>query len=342
VRWRGLVVGRDDLWLFVGAKPLPPTMRWSKGKWTVGAPDDGLKSGDVAALWADGANVWAALSFTVAPDKYAGEIRRWDGAGWKRTTTLDQFPRRFWGLAPNDVWLVGAGGATWHWDGKRWTDVPTGTADPLFAVWGAGSKDVWTAGEAGVLFRWDGAAWRRWSTLNPNDRKVAALGGSGPDFVLAGGDSLVARWDGHGWIDGGPSEDRFLGWNGTADVQGIWGSGPKDFWLVGTGGDVGPTEVRGQGYYTPIAPTPYILHWDGKSWKRNRVSEGGPLRAIMGTAANDVWTVGDHGTVLRWNGHAWSSVPSGTEADLLAVAPTHDGWAWIGGANGTLQRVLVP
>ena len=339
--WRGLVVGRDELWLFVGAKPRPPTMRWANGKWTVLAPEmDVEKHEDIVSLWADATNLWAAVSFPIAPDNRAGEIRRWNGKDWERAAALDQFPKRFWGLTPDDVWLVGLGGATWHWDGKLWTSVPTGTSEPLFTVWGASGRDVWAAGEAGVMFRWDGAAWRRWSTLNMNVSRVIALGGAGADFVLAAGQSMVKRWDGHGWIDGGSSEDAAFSWGGTADFRGAWGSGPKDFWLVGTGGDAGPSERYGQGTTRHVEPTPYILHWDGKSWKRNKVAGGGPLRAITGTGANDVWTVGDRGTVLRWNGKTWSPVPSGTEADLLAVAKTKDGTVWIGGAGGTLQRLF--
>jgi len=338
--WRGLVVGRDELWLFVGAKPQPPAMRWANGKWTAPAPElDVEQREDIVSLWADATNVWAAVSFPIAPDNRAGEIRRWNGTAWERAAALDQFPKRFWGLAPDDIWLVGLGGAAWHWDGKLWTSVPTGTTEPLFSVWGAGSRDVWVAGEARVMFRWDGTAWRRWSMLNSNVPRVVALGGAGADFVLAAGQSMVKRWDGRGWIDGGPSEDGALAWGGTADLQGAWGSSPTNFWLVGTGGDAGPSERYGQGYTRQVAPTPYILHWDGKSWKRNKVAQGGPLRAITGTGANDVWTVGDHGTVLHWNGKAWASVPSGTEADLRAVAKAKDGWVWIGGVGGTLQRI---
>ena len=340
--WRALVVGRDELWLFVGAKPRPPTMRWANGKWTAAAPEwDVDKREDIVSLWADATNVWAAVSFLVAPDNRAGEIRRWNGTDWERATALDQFPKRFWGVAPDDVWLVGLGGATWHWDGKLWTSVPTGTSEPLFTVWGASSRDVWAGGEAGVMFRWDGAAWRRWSMLKSSGLRVVALGGAGADFVVAAGQAAVTRWDGRGWIDGGPSEDNAFSWSGTADFRGAWGSSPTNFWLVGTGGDAGPAERYGQGYTRRVEPTPYILRWDGKSWKRNKVAGGAPLRAITGTAANDVWTVGDRGTVLRWDGKTWSSVPSGTEADLLAVAKTKDGTVWIGGVNGTLQR-LVP
>ena len=69
------------------------------------------------------------------------------------------------------------------------------------------------------------------------------------------------------------------------------------------------------------------------------VGNGSRLRAITGTAANDVWTVGEEGTVLHWNGDEWSTVRSGTEENLLAVAKTPDGSVWIGGERGTLRRL---
>jgi len=262
-------------------------MRWSGRTWTVQAPEFvGQKSEDVVALWADGAaTVWAAVSFRFAPGNRAGEIRRWNGTAWERAATLEQFPNHFWGLAPDDVWLVGMGGATWHWDGRAWKSVPTGTAEHLFAIWGSGAKDVW-AGGSGTVLRWDGAAWRRWSTLNAveNAASVAALGGVAADFVLAVDGPHVVRWDGQGWA---PIEGRndVIGQNTSAALRGVWASSPRDIWLVGTGGDVLESPDRRS---STILPTPLIVHGDGQSWKRVVVGSGSRLRAITGTAANDV------------------------------------------------------
>ncbi len=334
------VGGRDDFMMFLGARR--PTLRWSNGTWTVSPPSElaGAEGEDVVALWADGAaNLWAAVSFALAPSDRsggirAGEIRRWNGKAWERAATLEQFPKRFWGIAPDDVWLVGLGGASWHWDGKRWTSVPTGTTEHLFAVWGGNGKDVWAAGEGGATIRWDGAAWRPWATLDPYPAHVLALGGSGADNVIAAGWSRVKRWDGRGWA-GAEEGDGSIGYSASGDLRGIWGSGPHDFWLVGTGGDTDSSQTNG---YRPL-PTPFILHGDGKVWKRMKTAGGAPLNAITGTAANDVWTVGEKGTVFHWNGARWSLVPSGTEETLLAVAKTPDGIVWVGGVHGTLKRI---
>jgi hypothetical protein len=338
--WQGFVSGRDELSLFIGDRAQRPVMRWSSGKWTVLAPElTGEKGEDVVALWSDGSSQpWAAVSFALAPGSRAGEIRRWTGEKWATVASLEQFPRRFWGLAPDDVWLVGLGGASWHWDGKRWSAIPTGTSEHLFSVWGSSSRDVWAGGESGTVLRWDGAAWRQWSTLYQDNHSIVALAGLGPDFVLAAGPQLIGRWDGRGWIDGGGIEGGVRLYGGTADFQGAWGRSASDFWLVGTGGDV--QQLDRNSY--KVLPTPYVLHWDGKIWKRVDTFGGAALRAITGTAANDAWAVGDEGTVLHWNGTDWMSVRSGTDEDLLAVARTPDGAVWVGGAHGTLRRIADP
>jgi len=337
--WHSLAGGRDDLMLFLDRNARRPNMRWWDRTWTVLTPElTGEKGEDVMALWADGAaNLWAAVSFRLAPGNRAGEIRRWNGKSWDRAATLEQFPNRFFGLAPDDVWLMGFGGASWHWDGKQWKSVPTGTAEHLFAAWGSDRKDVWAGGESGTLLRWDGSAWRQWSTLNALDNftAVMALAGAGPGFVVAAGGSHVVRWDGQGWAPHDGARD-LLGENTSVVLSGVWASSPRDIWLVGTGGDVLESPDRRS---STILPTPLIVHGDGQSWRRVVVGSGSRLRAITGTAANDVWTVGEEGTVLHWNGEDWSSVKSGTEANLLAVAKTVDGAVWIGGEGGLLRRL---
>lgn len=57
----------------------------------------------------------------------------------------------------------------------------------------------------------------------------------------------------------------------------------------------------------------------------------------LGSAANDVWSVGDDGIATHWNGTAWSSAASGTPNNLLAV------WgsgtiAWAVGDRGDILR----
>ena len=111
-------------------------------------------------------------------------------------------------IAPNDAWVVGAeasGSAgqttlTAHWNGKRWTIVPSPNAtaaNALGAVSAISSTDVWAVGcglcgsDAGLgtilVEHWDGSRW----TINPTP-----LIGNGDIFssilALPSGDVFVA------------------------------------------------------------------------------------------------------------------------------------------------------
>jgi photosystem II stability/assembly factor-like uncharacterized protein len=78
---------------------------------------------------------------------------------------------------------------------------------------------------------------------------------------------------------------------------------------------------------------------DRKSWTASRILDAPGLHGIWGGAADDVWAVGDHGTILHSGDHGatWTASPSGSGSALTAV------WGWgrslvVAGANGTLLR----
>ncbi|MCS6913468.1 MAG: hypothetical protein NZ890_09540 [Myxococcota bacterium] len=62
------------------------------------------------------------------------------------------------------------------------------------------------------------------------------------------------------------------------------------------------------------------------------------LRAMWGRSAQDVWAVGDLGTVLHYNGFCWAVVPTEVTEDLRAVWGSAQGELWYAGAKGTLVR----
>ncbi|MBI5487551.1 MAG: DUF4215 domain-containing protein [Deltaproteobacteria bacterium] len=67
---------------------------------------------------------------------------------------------------------------------------------------------------------------------------------------------------------------------------------------------------------------------DEGSWCPVAVSATADLYAVGGSAPDDVWIVGDAGTILHWDGAAWTSTTSGTRA-LRGVwaAGASDAWA---------------
>lgn len=62
------------------------------------------------------------------------------------------------------------------------------------------------------------------------------------------------------------------------------------------------------------------------------------LRAVWAQAANDVWVVGDQGTILHFDGTQWNRATSGVSDDLFGVwaASATDVWAVGGSGNPTV------
>lgn len=80
----------------------------------------------------------------------------------------------------------------------------------------------------------------------------------------------------------------------------VWGSGPNDVFVVGTGGR--------------------IAHYNG-TWSSMNSGTTEDLRSVWGTASNNVYAVGGRGTILHFNGAAWS-----VSDDTLTVDPYVSIW----------------
>jgi hypothetical protein len=77
------------------------------------------------------------------------------------------------------------------------------------------------------------------------------------------------------------------------------------------------------------------LHWDGSVWSPDSDSAipSGRLNGVWGSGAEDVWAVGDAGTILHWNGHAWAALSGGTTEALSAVWGSGPDDVWAVGAG---------
>lgn len=86
------------------------------------------------------------------------------------------------------------------------------------------------------------------------------------------------------------------------------------------------------------APTPSL---NGDRWVIVDSGTTADLRAISGTSPDDLWAVGDRGTILHWNGSAWRAattpMPSVSLTGVWAVSTTD---VWVVGAEGGDARVL--
>ncbi len=118
-------------------------------------------------------------------------------------------------------------------------------------------------------------------------------------------------------------------------LSALWGSGPDDIWGVGaiTGGSNNSGFFWGNsgGGSDPIA-----AHWNGARWTNESWKESN-LLDVWGSAPDDVWAVGDSGTILRRAGASWVRVTSGTTYGLRSIWGTGPKSIW---AVGDKQQIL--
>ena len=82
------------------------------------------------------------------------------------------------------------------------------------------------------------------------------------------------------------------------------------------------------------------MRWRGEGWVAIESPTRQNLLAIWGLAPDDVWAVGDHGTVLHWDGEGWTWRDSGTDALLHGVWGTTDA-VYVVGHDGTILRLAL-
>src|SRR5260370_592420 len=95
----------------------------------------------------------------------------------------------------------------------------------------------------------------------------------------------------------------------TADLAGVWGSGPSDVWAVGGIGTIST-----------------ILHWDGSAWTSIPSGTTDRFLGVWGSGASDVWAVGAGGTIRHWDGCTCSTARPSRRNVLPAC--------WGGGGGG--------
>ncbi len=232
------------------------------------------------------------------------------------------------------VVCVGSGGRIRHFAGDLYEplDVASPTTATLRSVWVNSPLDAWAVGEKGTILHWDGTAWS------------AVL-------LAAATDDLLSVWscEGEAWIGGvhrliahRPGGIGGMLVSAAHTIRHIWGTGPDDVFYLCDDGLV----LHGSTRACQIISTPEM--------------QGERYHAIGGgTGEDDVYLVGESGTITRWDGDQWLDVEFPTYDDLFGVAVDgpdlwvvsrlgelwhHDGMRWEVAASvpfGILRSVAV-
>jgi hypothetical protein len=261
-----------------------------------------------------------------------------------------------------DVWAVGSynTGSAYrtlieHWNGARWTIVPTPnpatgfhTTNTLGAVVAIAPRNAWAFGfyeKQTTSFRtlvehWDGV---KWSVVrSPNS-------GSGENTLLA----ATARNGGNIWAfgyRGDPGHRRTLTehWNGAGwSIVASPSVGSGDNFLFGAAAAVGGP-IWAVGSDSVSFGQTLALRWNGQAWTVGRTVNPGDgdrfLQAVAAPAARYALAVGSYlkgkqtrALAERWTGNGWSLVPAASPAadynSLQAVAAVGTKNAWAVGSR---------
>jgi hypothetical protein len=234
--------------------------------------------------------------------------------------------------ADNDVWAVGwAYNAqlnayrtlTQHWNGTRWSLVRSPNATSGYNLLNdialVAANDVWTVGQAWngstyntLVEHWNGRAWSIVPSPNVigNSNVLEAISVVSANDIWAVGfstdsnfinNTLTLHWDGISWsIVPSPSLDSDI-------LFALDALASNDVWAVGR------TKPGGYGEDRTLT-----MHWDGSNWSivpsPNDSSNDNDLFGVAAVASNDVWAVGNAGSLkalaIHWNGESWSVVPT--------------------------------
>jgi len=248
--------------------------RWSK----VACPCGSNRSGGpvLAGISAvSGSDIWAVGSGGSGP-----LIVHWNGRTWAAAPLAGNKGAQLTAVSATSErsgWAVGvargAGPAlTAHWNGRKWSWVSapgSATFNDLRAVAARSPSSAWAGGQSGgavEALHWNGSKWSsvpgpKITGRSPTFDAIAAVPGGSPwavGFRTARSGSrtselnLIARWTGTRWVTVSSPDVRL-----SDDLlSGVWAASPRSAWAVGSS--------------SQTQDVPEILHWNGRSWQRQR------------------------------------------------------------------------
>lgn len=262
------------------------------------------------------------------------------------------------GTTASNVWIVGAAGSVYHYDGTSVSAVDPGTTDDIWWVQPTSSGAVFVGAGGGIR---EHSAMTGETTVRPGPTAGTFFGVWGPndgDLWTVGGDTYGAEdpmiWRNTGG-DWAPAAVVPTGIHAPELYYKVHGTAADDLWVVGTAG--------------------IVQHFDGAAWKDYdcggdgvlfTVHTGGAFPVAVGgagqalvcnyDAGTDTWVntsppflptingvtgrgetlvgVGQQGTVIRWSGSEWvADEERPTTVVLHGVWIDEEGGIWAVGGN---------
>ncbi len=282
--------------------------------WTIDTLGDyGSYLNDVAII--DENNIWVVGY--IKTDSATYNAARWDGREWELKKVMPQNGyvtpvESIYAFQKNNIWF-GRGGLPIHWDGDEFYQyTPAKGEHPgqpsIDAIWGTSSSDIYFVGNSGSIVHYDGSGFERmesgtdvdlkdvWGVVDEETGAVhiwACGADNNPDYsvILA---LINGKWQ--------TIYERFSSGNGnTIDDEPYFSPKATTIWTAGESGSL--WVGGGWGVYTlndKYRPTDYTyidieneVGYFSFPWK------------LRGNHENDIFIVGEYGSLFHFNGISW-------------------------------------
>jgi hypothetical protein len=211
---------------------------------------------------------------------YKGAIMHFDGYNWQKMLTPNRLPIwSIWGPDPNNIYAVGGNGVILYYNGNSWSTMDSGTRQWLYDIWGTDMNTIYAVG-AGVILKYNGSTWTH-MMIGDEYKSFFTIYGNHENDVYAAGDSKrIYHYNGVGWTE-----------IKAVEADQIWGIFTAGMHIFAAG-----TLVDGHS-------TTY--HFNGLQWVDTQLPVTTDLWGLWGSSENDLYCVGDSGTIVHFDGHQW-------------------------------------
>jgi photosystem II stability/assembly factor-like uncharacterized protein len=267
---------RSDIWA-VGL--MSTILHSSDGGMTFGQVTSATFSGDWYSVGGSSANDLFIVS-TTGTAIHSGD----GGVSWTDVSTPSRSAMAILGFPSGDVFILGTtglahtidGGTTWN------TITPATGGEMMTGIWGTSINDLYIAGSSGLILHTSngGATWS--SKIGPN-AFLRGIGGTsnGSDVYIVGDSNCVLHSNDHGatWtLQTSPLSP-------LTSFMSVTAPSADDIIAVGT---------TGAAMLAAIASSD-----NGVTWTEANLGTSYGLHALWAAGPQDVFAVGEHGTILH-------------------------------------------
>ncbi len=245
------------------------------------------------------------------------------------------------GVATDDYWAVGYtvdvnpnGGVFALWNGVAWAWVAINGEPPQYGVWGFSASDYYSVGGDwagdGEIWYYDGG-WQLSCTPTEDSQTLYCVHGHDPDYVWAAGMNGLIVTGNH--VAGFAVSQA---WHDTEHYYGVYAENLTNQWVVG-----GTLAWFGASGGTGVIRRNSLVGWVQQSYV------GNTLRACWGFNEDDIWAVGDQGTIVHTadGGTNWDVIPEPAvlsgNYDYRGVFGCHPWAVWAVGTNLIGEHVTI-